>query len=96
MLNLFDGQGGNSDGTANGPSAEFEGTGPFNVFVFGTFDSAEVFLQRYSQEQATWYDTDLKWTDVAQYQGLQLTVHSKYRLNIINAGASTSIIAERA
>lgn len=96
MPNLFDGQDGRSDGTTNGSSLELSGTGPINLHCFGVFDGATVTLERYSESESSFAPTDLTWTDVAQYQGLYLTVYSTYRLTISDAGASTAIIVERA
>ena len=94
MTTLFDGLNGRSDGTVTGFSKDISGTGPVNIHVFGTFDGGEVVLQRFSHQTQTFEDTDLKWTLIAQYQGLHLTNYSRYRLNITSVGASTAIAAE--
>ena len=94
MATLFDGLDGRSDGTATGFSKEISGTGPVNIHVFGTFDGGEIVLQRFSHQTQAFENTDLKWTVIAHYQGLQLTNYSRYRLNITSVGASTAIVAE--
>lgn len=94
-MNLFDASAGVTDGTQNGNSVEIVGSGgPVDIFVSGVFDGAAVTLQRFSKVKSAFMPTGAVWTDSDEFQGLIVRPGEKYRLQLSNAGAGTSLIAE--
>lgn len=92
-MNLFDGNGGKSDGTENGYSSTLP-TGVKNISVHGVFDGATVTLSRYSEESDSWFKTKAVWTSPNVFQGLDVSGGARYHLEIENSAANTQIIAE--
>ena len=94
-MNIFDGQDGRSNGTANGSSIEIVGDGGFyNIFVTGTFGGASVTLQKYVHTSDSFDDTGAVFTSPDVFQGLVIKPSDIYRLTITNKSGSTAIIAE--
>lgn len=103
--NLFDGQGGNSDGTADGTSQGVSITTitgenvtiialppKVNVSVSGTFDGANVTLQKWLYGEWVSLD-DAVWRRSRVLEDLPVEVGTAYRFLIDSAGASTDIKA---
>lgn len=94
-MNLFNGESGISDGSADGVSAEITGDGSrLNIYVAGVFDSASITLQRFSEHLSDFGDTSAIWTQPDEYQGLTVKPGERYRLIIDSAGGSTNLFAE--
>lgn len=94
-MNLFDGSSGITDGSSDGVSKEITGSGgPVDIFVTGTFDGASVILQRFSEVKRDFMPTAAVWIDSDEFQGLVVDAGERYRLSLVNAGASTDITAE--
>lgn len=95
MSDLFDGQSGRSDGTADGFSKEITGSNQtVDISVYGTFDGAQVTLQQYGTTQNKWFDTSALWDSPDKFQGLTIKAGERYRLAITSAGATTDISSE--
>lgn len=103
--NLFDGQGGNSDGSADGTSkgvsiSDVPGQDvliinpppKINASVSGNFDGASVTLQKWLYGEWVSLD-DAIWQRSRVLENLPIEVGTAYRFEIDNAGSHTDIKA---